>query len=382
MAGTTRQRGPRKYELRYMVGGKLHTKTVPASGKREADRLLRKFTTAIDAGRNAVDPERRTVGRWLTEWLGQIKPDVAARTHQGYEGRIRTRIVPELGDLQLTRLAPSDLETFRAKLASSGLSRGSIRNINITLGAALDDAVAEKLIGINPAKVSTKKRRGRAHVEPTREMQILDEAQTRALLAASLATDLYPSVLLAIATGARAGEVLALRWKDVDLVSGAVRISESLAQIDRTPLRKSTKTGKARVVVIGQAAIEALRRLKRDQAERLLGLGHRQTTNDSITLRRDGRTLTPWLLSETFRRFVRSIQLPAGTDGEVAPIVRFHDLRHGHASHLLRAGANLVAVSKRLGHSDPSITLRVYSHCLPSDQDAAARLADVMFANL
>jgi integrase len=178
-------------------------------------------------------------------------------------------------------------------------------------------------------------------------------------------------VLIALATGARRGEVLAIRWRNVDIDRGTVRIVESLEQT-RTGLRfKSPKTDRARAVTLPTFAVEELRRLKREQAENLLALGVRQTGETLVCARRDGEPLQPQSLTHEFPRFLGRLK--------DFPRVRFHDLRHSHATQLLLAGVHPKIAQERLGHSTVTTTLDLYSHVTATmQQDAAGRL-DAVF---
>jgi integrase len=187
-------------------------------------------------------------------------------------------------------------------------------------------------------------------------------------------------VLIALATGARRGEVLALRWRDVDLDRGAVAIMRSLEETKGGILRfKAPKTERTRPVILPAFAVAELRRHKLEQAEELLALGIRQDENTLLCRRldpfnRDG-TLDPiaamngHAVGREYRRVYRGLKDPN------LPYVRYHDLRHSHATQLLVEGVHAKVVQERLGHSKIGITLDTYSHVVTSMQeDAAARL--------
>jgi integrase len=177
----------------------------------------------------------------------------------------------------------------------------------------------------------------------------------------------YWPVLLALATGLRRGEALALRWKNVDLDRGVIRVVESLEQTKAGLRFKAPKTDRARSVTLPAFAIQELRRMRKEQAENLLRLGIRQNEATLLCGRQDGEPLQPQSLTHEFQRFVARVNN--------IPRVRFHDLRHTHATQLLAAGVHPKIAQERLGHSTVKTTLDLYSHVTATMQeDAAARV--------
>lgn len=175
-------------------------------------------------------------------------------------------------------------------------------------------------------------------------MATLTAEQSAMLLDAVRHSHIYWPVLMALATGARRGEVLAMRWRNVDLDRGTVRIVESLEQTKTAIRFKAPKTDRARAVTLPSFAVDELRRLKREQAEKLLALGVRQTDATLLCARADGEPLQPQSLTHEFPRFLPRL-------GSDFPRVRFHDLRHSHATQLLLAGVHPKIAQERLGHS-------------------------------
>jgi integrase len=174
-------------------------------------------------------------------------------------------------------------------------------------------------------------------------------------------------VLIALATGMRRGEILALRWRNIDLDRGVARIVESVEQTKASLRFKAPKTEKARAVTLPSFVVEELCRLKRQQAEELLALGVRQSGETLAFGRPDGEPMPPRSLTHQFAKV-------AGRVKDV-PRVRFHDLRHSHATQLLSAGVHPKVAQERLGHSSISTTLDLYSHVSETMQeDAAAKL--------
>jgi integrase len=195
----------------------------------------------------------------------------------------------------------------------------------------------------------------------------LSTDQSARLLAAIKHTRIYWPVLLALSTGMRRGEIFALRWKNVELEHGTLRVMESVEQTKDGIRFKAPKTERTRVVTLPAFAINELHRLKCEQAEQLLGLGIRQSGDTLVCARADGLPLQPQSLTHHFARLISRIP--------DLPRVRFHDLRHSHATQLLHAGVHPKVTQERLGHSTITITLDLYSHVTETMQsDAAARL--------
>ena len=178
----------------------------------------------------------------------------------------------------------------------------------------------------------------------------------------------YWPCLIALATGLRRGEVLALRWKNVDLDRGALQVVQSVQQTKAGIRFKPPKNGRSRAVTLPAFAVVELRRLKREQAERLLSLGVRQSPDTLVCGRADGEPHQPLSLTYEFARLMGRM--------DDLPRVRFHDLRHSHATALLASGVHPKIAQERLGHASVTITLDLYSHVTDRMQVDAAKLVD------
>src|SRR6266851_7656927 len=267
--GHIRERSPGSFELRYSRG------TDPATGKRkvvtatirssrkDAEKELRRLLRSLDTGEH-VDPNRIAVREWLATWLAAVHAEIAPNTHERYSEIVNHFLAPALGNLQLTKLAPVHIQEAYNALATGGrrdgkpggLSPRTRRHIHRILSAALGRAVEQQLIARNPADAFRK----RLPKVERREMATLSAEQSAQLLDAVRHSHIYWPVLVALATGARRGEVLAIRWRNVELDRGTVRIVESLEQT-KTGIRfKSPKTDRSRAVTLPAFAIEELRR--------------------------------------------------------------------------------------------------------------------------
>lgn len=383
MPGHVRQRSPGSWELRYSAGrdpvtGKRHTKTVTikAAGKRAAEKELARLVSKHEAG-DSTAPGKLTVGGWFEQWLAMIRPELSPLTVRGYEQCARNYLVPALGNVTLAKLTAAHIQTLYSRLAEGGrvdgragtLSSGTRRLIHKTLHSCLARAVELQVPGIskNPALVL---RRRLPKEERASEMVVLNAADLNRLLDAARGTDLFAPILLAVATGARRGEVCALAWRNVDLVKAVVSITESAREPKRGQVTVGqTKTGKARRVTLPASAVAGLRAWRLEQAEQLLRLGVRQGPATPVCTRPDGVRLRPDILTENFGDLARRLGLA----------VHFHSLRHSHATALMLAGVHPKVIQERLGHASAGFTLTAYGHVVEQmADDAAARLDDLL----
>ena len=378
--GHIRERSPGSFELRYELGansatGKRRTATVTVRGSRkDAEKELRRLLRALDTGEH-VDPNRITVREWLATWLDAIRAEVAPRTAERYGEIVNNFLAPALGNLQLSKLAPVHIQDTYNGWAAGGrrdgkagpLSPQTRRHIHRILGAALGRAVEQQLIARNPCDAFKK----RLPKVERHEMATLTADQAQRLLDAIRHHRVYWPVLIAVATGMRRGEVLALRWRNADLDRGSLRVVESLEQTKAGLRFKAPKSEKARAIALPAFANDELHRLKREQAEELLRLGIRQGGDTLLFARADGNLMPPRSLTHEFAKV-------AGCVKDI-PRVRFHDLRHSHATQLLVAGVHPKVVQERLGHSSISVTLDLYSHVTATMQEDAAAKLDMVF---
>ena len=256
------------------------------------------------------------------------------------------------------------LESGR-KDGRGGLSAQTVVHFHRILHKALEQAVKWQLVARNVCDAVDVPRPQR------HEMKALTEEETTRLLTAARETRLYVPILLAVATGMRRGEILALRWDALDLEAGTLSVSRSLEQTAGNLNFKAPKTDRSRrTVVLPRFAVVALQCHKGEQAKLRLLLGPGYQDHGLVVARADGSPWRPDVFSTEFGVLIRKTEVPP---------VRFHDLRHSHASQLFRAGIHPKIVSERLGHSGVGITLDTYSHLLPGMQEEAASKLDSAF---
>lgn len=380
MKGHIRQRSAGSWEIRYDFG------TDPATGKRriatstvrgdrkDAEKELRRLLRTLDVGEH-VDPSRLSVRQWLEQWLETVRAEVSPKTHERYGEIVRNFLIPAFGNVALTKLVPAQIQAAYNTWAAGGrrdgkpggLSPQTRRHIHRILRTALSRAVEQQVLARNPADVFKK----RLPKVERPALLTLTADQSARLLEAIAHSRVYWPVLLALSTGMRRGEILAVRWKNVDLERGTLRVMESLEQTKAGLRFKAPKSGRHRAITLPAYAIEELRRLKRQQAEGLLALGVRQTGDTLLCSRSDGEPHSPLSLTYEFARFMGRLK--------DLPRVRFHDLRHSHATQLLASGVHPKIASERLGHASVGITLDLYSHVTDTMQsDAALKLNSAM----
>jgi integrase len=307
-----------------------------------------------------VTPTKTTVGEFLVRWLEYKKSTVSAKTYVRYEEVVNKRLIPDLGSIPLRKLTPGHILKARAlwaNLQRNGrpLASQTLLHYHRILHGALDRALKWQELAVNPAAAVDAPRVQRSSIEP------LDVKQSKALLAVTTQDEDYgPVVALALLTGMRLGEVTGLQWQDVDWDRNTVSVRRSIQKVKGYGLLiKDPKTRRsARTVTLWDQAMAVLRR----QRTRTGFMPFVFATPEGKPL--DGQAVR--------RHFAKLLTL-AGL-----PRVRFHDLRHTHATLLLAQDVHPKVVSERLGHSTIGITLDTYSHVLPNLQELAARNLDFL----
>ena len=384
--GHIRQQGKGSWELKFDLGrdplsGKRVTKYATFHGtKRKAQEELTKLLAHRNEG-SYVDPSRMTVAEYLHHWLAaDIDRRVAARTAAHHRGIVEQNIVPRLGHVPMRKLTAVHIEAFEAELQREGwvkqrrvpknggqpeprgLSAQTVIHVHRTLSQALSHAVRLGVLLRNPA----------VHVKPPRpdgrEISILGKDEISVLLAAAKGTPLYVPMLVAVTTGVRRGELLGMRWSDLDLEAGTLTINQSVERIKGKVTFKAPKTKTSRrSITLPSATVQALEEHRSAQAEERLMLGLGRDPRGLVFTRADGEPVDADSLTKAFGRLV------AGTG---VTSITLHGLRHTHISHLLMDGVHVKIVGERAGHANVNITLSVYAAYLPSMQADAARRVD------
>jgi integrase len=349
---------PGHYRLRWRVDGRRHSKIFQGS-LGEARRELRRLLKTADDGEH-VAPDRQRVADYLRDWLG-ADTRISPKTRERYQQLAERQIIPHLGAALLQKLKPSQIDAWHSTLLKGGLHPRTVGHAHRVLHRGLERAVTLEIISRNVAHA----------VKPPRveseEVEILSAKQVGEVLSRLDGHPLHPIVVFALATGMRRGEICGLQWCAVDLDKGMVRVERAIEETEGEGLRvKAPKTiAGRRSISLPPHAVEMLRAHWGRQVELRLQLGIGGRPEDWVFPGSpDGsRPSAPDKLSRDWGNVVRDRKLPR---------VMFHALRHTHASALIAAGQDIVSISKRLGHSSPAITLRVYSHLFSTAGDAAA----------
>jgi integrase len=349
-----RKNGKVSWRVRVFRGYDEDGRRVQDSATFETKREAEEYAASVNAERRAGPRVSvLTVNGYLDQWLETVKATKEFYTWRRYKMLVRP-VRDALGDVRLDKLAAVDLEGVYSGLYER-VSARSVRNLHGAIRAALNRAVRQKLIAHNPALGCE------LRACDTAEAAVLEQAQMRQIEDAAGDGWLGVVVRLAMDTGARRGELCALRWQD--LQGNQLRISRSVGQEDDgTVFIKPTKTRSQRTVSLPPATVDFLEQHRDQQrkAARLLGADYRGDL-DLIIAGPDGEYMKPQTLSMSFARLAARLGLKR---------IGLHSLRHSHATALLSSGAPLAAVSKRLGHRDTYTTAKIYSHALPSDEAA------------
>ena len=324
-----------------------------------------KLTVALKATADgiALPSEQQTVAEFLTAWLEEsARRTLRPSTYRSYRQIVRDHILPEIGNVRLARLTPHQVQRLINHRLESGLSPQSVLYIRGVLRGALNEALRWGLVVRNVATLVQPPRVQRYEISP------LDAEQAQRLLTAIRGDRLEALYSVALAIGLRQGEALGLRWQDVDLDAGILRIRHALQRIDGKLVLVEPKTMRSRrTIQLPSLAVGALREHRvRQSAERAL-VGEEWNDQDFVFTSQLGRPLHGATVTHRFQKLLAAAGLPRQ---------RFHDLRHGCATLLLAQGVSARVVMDVLGHSAITLTLNTYSHVVPALQTEAARRMD------
>lgn len=372
MRGTLVKRSRGSWSIVLDIGrdpttGKRKQKWVSVKGaKKKAEQKLSALLHQQDTG-IPIDLSKATVQEYLDTWLRDV---VAVRnrprTIEGYSTIARKHITPAIGRIQLAKLQPSDVQRMEAALLASGLSANTVHHVHVALAKALKDAMlmtspeGEGLVHRNVCQAVKPPKPGRY------EVKVPDAQAIGQILSLARQTPYGPAFHFGAFTGCRRGEVIALKWQSVDLKRGMVSITETAQrQPGKGIVFQSTKSAASRRgIALDSGTVDMLRAHRGQQLLYRMELNGAYQDHGLVFPGPLGGPLDPSVLTRNFEKLARKAGFPG---------VRLHDLRHGHAAGLIKAGTHPRVVQERLGHASAAFTMQVYGHVAAGLQAEAAK---------
>jgi integrase len=333
--------------------------------KRAAQQARTELLGALD--RNSyVPPDKTTVAEYLRgQWLPVVQTRLRPGTWVEYRRKAETHLIPSIGQVPLQQLTTAMLNALYQQLLARGIGLRTVQYVHATIRKALNDAVRWGLLVRNPAHHATAPRPHRT------ELRTWSAAELRSFLEFVCGDRLYAAWQLAAFTGMRRGEVLGLRWADLDLDAGWLSVRQTLVVVDNHPQVSEPKTARSRRrIALDPTTIAVLRAHHTAQSAERLAAGPTWSNSGLVFTRADGNPLHPEYVRRQFDRLLHRAGLPR---------IHLHDLRHTYATLALQAGVHPKVVSERLGHATVAMTLDIYSHTVPAlQQDAATTIAELI----
>lgn len=373
MRGSIRKRGDNWSVIIEMpkdvVSGKRKQKWFTVVGsKKDAEKFLTEKLRELDTG-ILIDTTKMKYSEYLDYWKEKTFGNLEITTKEGYIQKIDKHIKPYLGNIYLENLKPLHLQNFYDEKLKSGklngkggLSSRTVLALHRIIYSSLEQAVKWQLVARNVAQ----------SVEPPKakkyKAKYLTDKQTENLIENAKNTDIYIPIMLAIYTGARRGEILGLKWQNVNLEKGIIKIIDNLCTTKNGLIIKQPKTHSGiRTIAISNSLVKILKKHKIKQMENRIKLGKHYQENNAVCCYEDGHLFNPKRFSAKFHELLEKNNLP---------LIRFHDLRHSHASLLVKLGIEPKVISERLGHSNISITMDLYSHLYEDEDRQVAEMFD------
>jgi len=338
--------------------------TYSAKTKKDGQRWIRQMLEEIDNGL-IYDSTRITLEKFVKDWLVSVEPTIRYNSFRQYRQITSQHIIPVLGKIRLRDLKPNHIQQLYDGMVEKGFGLRTVQLVHSVIHRILVHAVKLGVILRNPDDATTPPK-----TRP-KEMRHFDESQVQQfLIIAQMHSDrFYALFYLAIATGMRQGELLGLKWRDVDWEQGSLQVRRQLTKKKGGGYEFTAPKTKAgiRRIDLGTASIEVLREHRQAQYLFYSKLDEKWQDNDLVFPSQIGTPADRDNLRRHFKYLLREAGLPE---------IRFHDLRHTAASLMLNNNVPVIVVSRRLGHAKPSITLDIYGHLIPAKQREAASLMD------
>lgn len=324
--------------------------------KKEAEKACAEFIASMDSfvsSQKQIEKDQ-TFAAFAEFVMSSQERNLKETTYQNQMFLLRKHIIPAIGHLRLREITPIVLERFYSEMLKKNLSSAYVRSMSAIIGKIFANAHKWELIDRNPATVVSRPRVGR------KEMRVWTLDQSEQFLRSTVDRRWYIVYAIALRTGMRRGEILALKWSDIDFESSVIHVQRTLSFTKSRYVFSEPKTaGSNRMIPIPETLINELRRHRKRQQEARLKLGAAFQDHDLVVTTWKGTPVYPSDIDRDFVQVIKETGLPR---------IRFHDLRHTHATILLRLGEHPKVVAERLGHSSVTVTLDTYSHVLPDMQ--------------
>lgn len=323
--------------------------------RKEAEKELPRILNELNDG-TYIEPSKQKYKEFIDEWLENRKSKISKNTYQTYKYLIDAHVKPQLGKFRLDKLNSLAIDNFYTQLEKEGKSSATIKKIHSIIRASLEYATQYQLIKRNPASV----------VKPPavrhKDITVWDEQQMLKFL--DFVKDEWDYIVyhLALYTGMRKGEILGLKWSDIDFINNKIRVMRSYS---KTGFSEGKTANARRVIDIDETTVDYLLKRKKAVSENKLKMGQDYNDLDLIICRPTGDPVDVRNVNRRFDKFVERSKLPR---------IRFHDMRHTHATLMLKMGIPVKVVSERLGHGSIEMTLNTYAHLLPSMQLEAVQI--------
>ncbi|CAM3807621.1 tyrosine-type recombinase/integrase [Aeromicrobium ponti] len=334
--------------------------------KKEAQKALTEKLHELNSG-TYIEPRKITMKDFLNEWLRNKQLTIRESTFKKYYWIVNKHLFPHIGEVMLADLSPMHVQQLYHKLChEKELSNENVRSVHKVLSQALKQGVKFEYISKNVTEFI-----GLPKVQK-KEIEVWDLHEVQHFLEVTKSNRYHIAYLIALNTGMRQGEILGLRWKDINFDRNVLYVRQTLSHYGK--LSNSTKTAAGvRTIALPEQLMKELKRHKVEQSKEKLKCGTIYEDRDLVVATEHGTPLHPRNLLRNFKIHVEKADLKE---------IRFHDLRHTHASLLLKQGAHPKVVSERLGHADTRITLDTYSHLLPNMQEETAeQFGNMLFGN-
>ncbi len=349
-----------------------HTETVEGN-KKDAERRLREILTSLEQGLY-VEPSKVSTGDYLQQWAetyAALRP--SPRTSESYQSQLRLHVIPAIGHIPLLKLRAADLEHYYVqalkngrKDGNGGLSARTVKYHHVIVSEALQHAVDNNVIARNPAKQAKPPKPQRVKIAT------LSREESLRFLDAASHSEYYSLFVLAFGSGARLGELMALIWRNVLFEQGIIVIDATLHREGSSWERRPTKNDRVRHVDLPAPVVGFMQRYKQTTESQLTAIGAALAPDDFVFTTSTGKPLNRHNVTRALGRVLEMAALQH---------IRFHDLRHSHASLLLENGESHKTIQERLGHASAAFTLDVYGHLGKTTQQDAAHRFGLLYGN-